>query len=488
MSLDLNELTIAEAGSGLREKRFSSRELVEAALKRAEEDNPRLNSFITITRQEALKRAERIDDAIARKDGVGSLAGIPMAVKDILCTEAIRTTAASKILENYKPPYTATAVRLLEEEGAVAIGKTNCDEFAMGSSGENSAYGPTKNPWDLERVPGGSSSGSAAAVASGAGLFALGTDTGGSVRQPASFSGVVGLKPTYGRLSRYGVIALASSLDQVGIFTRTVEDCAEVLFRVARPDPKDSTTVKKNTPNFPEELKEKLEPLTIGLPKEYFVDGVDKEIRRLIENAVERLGKEGHRFVEVSLPHTDRALPVYYIILPAEASSNLARFDGVRYGYSAAEAADLPSLYTLTREKGFGSEVKRRIMLGTYVLSAGYIDQYYGKAQKVRTIIIQEFDQVFQKVDCLLTPTAPSAAFALGEKSLDPLAMYLSDIFTVTANIAGLPAISIPAGFTRSNLPVGMQLIGPHFSESLLLRLAYLYQSMTDWHAKRPPR
>ncbi len=484
--MNISQLTIKEAHAGLKNKTFSCRELTEACLDRIKRLEPQLNSFITVTGTEAKRRAAAVDASIKQGDKINVLSGLPVAVKDNIMTRGIETTAGSNILKGYRPPYTATVVSQIEKASGLIIGKANCDEFAMGASGENSAYQPTKNPWDLKRVPGGSSSGPAAAVSSGECLYALGSDTGGSVRQPAGFCNLVGLKPTYGRISRHGLISLASSLDQIGIFTKTVEDCAEVLHKISGHDKKDSTSVKKTVTNYPEQLKQKLPKLKLGVPKEFFVDGMDKEVEKVIRKALDKYSEMGYEITEISLPSTPEALAVYYLILPAEASSNLARYDGIRYGLSDdAKAKSLEEIYRHSRAAGFGPEVKRRIMLGTFVLSAGYYDAYYLKAQKVRTLIIQEYQKAFEKVDCILTPTSPTPAFKLGEKYEDPLTMYLSDIFTVSANIAGLPGISIPAGFIN-DLPVGLQIMAPHFEETKLLQVAQAYQNETDWHRQIP--
>ncbi len=484
--MNFSGLTVKEFNTGLKRRDFSCREVVDYYLKRIQQYNHNLNAFLTITDKEAKEKADLIDKKIKQGDELGGLAGITAGLKDNLNTRGIKTTAGSKILENYCPTYSATAVEKIADAGAIILGKTNCDEFGMGASGENSAYGATKNPWDTRRVPGGSSSGSAAAVSAGLCHFALGTDTGGSVRQPAGFCNLVGLKPTYGRISRYGLIALASSLDQIGIFTRTVEDNAMVLQTIAGFDKYDSTSAKKSVPRYYDELSDETPKLKIGIPDEFFIDGMDKGLENTLKASVEKMTKLGFEVESVSLPHTPEALAVYYLILPAEASSNLARYDGIRYGLSAKDKAKkLEDIYQLTRTEGFGPEVKRRIILGTYVLSSGYYDAYYLKAQKVRSLIIKDYQKVFERVDCLLTPTSPTPAFKLGEKYEDPLTMYLSDIFTVSASIAGLPAISIPAGFS-GDLPVGMQLIAPHYQESMLYQIARFYQMNTKWHKKSP--
>ncbi|OGY42873.1 MAG: aspartyl/glutamyl-tRNA amidotransferase subunit A [Candidatus Buchananbacteria bacterium RIFCSPHIGHO2_01_FULL_39_14] len=485
--MNLNQLTIKQANDGLKKKEFSSVELTQACLEQIKKTDKKLGAFITITEDLALTQARAVDK---KGDFSKSLAGIPVAIKDIFCTAGVKTTAASKILENYIPPYSATVVEKLIEQGAVILGKTNMDEFACGSSTETSYFGQTKNPWDLGRVPGGSSGGSAAAIAADQCLYALGTDTGGSIRQPASLCNIVGLKPTYGRVSRFGVIAMASSLDQVGPMTKTVEDTALVLQAIAGLDKKDSTTVPKEVPDYLAELNHEIKGLKIGVPKEYFVAGMDPAVEKTVREAIEKLEKLGAKITEVSLPHAPYGLAVYYIIMPSELSTNLARFDGVRYGFSA-KAKTLFENYLQTRGKGFGAEIRRRIMLGTYSLSAGYYDAHYLQAAKVRTLIKNDFEKTLTKIDCLITPTSPTVAFRIGEKMDDPLTMYLADIFTISINIAGVPAISIPAGFAKpkdgaTEMPVGLQLIGKQFDESTILRVAHQYQQATDWHMKKP--
>jgi len=409
---------------------------------------------------------------VNRGENLPRLAGVPVAIKDVMTTRGVRTTAGSKILDNFIPPYDCTAVARLEAEGAILLGKLNCDEFAMGSSNENSAYGPVHNPRDVTRVPGGSSGGSAAAVAAGMAVATLGSDTGGSIRQPASFCGVVGLMPTYGRVSRYGLIAFASSLDHIGPLTRTVEDAAIMLSVIAGHDPMDSTSAKVPVPDYVAEISKPVRGLKLGVPKEYFAEGLDAEVRTAVENAIQQLASQGAEIIPISLPHTSYAVPAYYVIATAEASANLARFDGVRYGFRSANAKSLAQMYRNTRDEGFGAEVKRRIMLGTYALSSGYYDAYYLKAQKVRTLLARDFENAFQKVDAIVTPTAPTAAFKLGEKSDDPLAMYLADIYTVTADLVGIPGISVPCGQTKTGLPIGLQILGKHFDEGTVLRVA----------------
>jgi len=476
-------LPIHELREKLRKKEISAKELTQIFLKRIEKYDEKISSYLTIN-ENALKEAEEADSRIAGGEE-GELLGIPLALKDIFLTKGLRTTCASKILENFIPPYDSTVVEKLKKEGYVLLGKLNLDEFAMGSSTENSAFGPTHNPWNLERAPGGSSGGSSAAMAARLAAGTLGTDTGGSIRQPAAFCGVVGLKPTYGRVTRYGIIAFASSLDQVGPITSDVEDAAILLKVIAGKDPKDSTSVDREVPDYPSLIKEKVEGLKIGLPEEYFGDGVDEEVLKRIEDAIKVLEKLGVQFKKISLPHTEYAIATYYIVAPAEASSNLARYDGIRYGLRV-KGKDLIDTYFETRSKGFGAEVKRRIMLGTYALSSGYYDAYYLKALKVRTIIRNDFLEAFKEVDAIITPTTPTPAFKLGEKISDPLRMYLSDIFTVSVNLAGLPGISIPAGFTQNGLPVGMQIIGRPFDEVTIMRIGYNYQQETDWHRRIP--
>src|SRR6266571_2481365 len=424
----------------------------------------------------ALALARRIDRMVAEGEVLPPLGGVPVGIKDVMSTRGVRTTAGSKILDKYIPPYDCTAVARLEAAGAVVLGKMNCDEFAMGSSNENSAYNPVRNPHDLSRVPGGSSGGSAAAVAAGMAVATLGSDTGGSIRQPASFCGVVGLMPTYGRVSRYGLIAFASSLDHIGPLTKTVKDAATVLRTIAGRDPMDSTSAELPVPDYVAELDQPVKGMKVGVAKEYLGEGLDAEVRSAIEAAIQKLANLGCEIVEVSLPHTKYAIPAYYLVATAEASSNLARFDGVRYGYRAENVRSLSDVYRRSRDQGFGAEVKRRIMLGTYALSAGYYDAYYLKAQRVRTLLTRDFEEAFKKVDAIVAPTSPTEAFKLGEKVDDPLAMYLADIYTVTANLAGIPGISIPVGRSKENLPIGMQIFGKHFAESTILRVANAYE------------
>ena len=453
---------------------------VEQSITAAEDLNQKLNAFLEIDRAGALERAAAVENS------GGPLAGVPVAVKDNICVRGLQASCGSRILGDYHPPYDATVIERLTAAGAVIIGKTNCDEFAMGSSNENSAFGPVRNPWDTTRVPGGSSGGSAAAVAAGVVPVALGSDTGGSVRQPASLCGVVGLKPTYGRNSRYGLVAFASSLDQVGIFARRVEDVARVLGVIAGRDPRDATTADVPVPDYAALLTGDLKGARLGFPRALFGEGLDREVGDAVKAVVDVYRDLGAEIVEVELPHAKYAIAVYYIIATAEASSNLARFDGVRYGFRAEDAPELRQMYRRTREEGFGAEVKRRIMLGTYVLSAGYYDAYYRKAQQVRTLIKNDFLSAFERCDAIITPTSPTAAFALGEKVDDPLAMYLNDIYTVTANLAGLPGISVPCGLSSERLPIGFQLLGPYWSEPTLFNLAHTYEQARPF-TERPP-
>ena len=474
--MDLTKLTIAELQEQLQKRAVTAREIAEAHLKRIDERDPQVKAFLRLSPERALEQAAAIDRLVEKKQPLPPLAGVPMAIKDVIATRDVPTTAGSRILENYRPPYDATAVSRLEQAGAVILGKTNCDEFAMGSSTENSSYFPTRNPHDLERVPGGSSGGSAAAVADALALASLGSDTGGSIRQPASFCGVVGVMGTYGRVSRYGLIAFASSLDHIGPFARTVRDAAAVLQVMAGRDSNDSTSADVPVPDYAAELEKPVKGMKVGVPKEYFGAGLDTEVRAQVEKGIERLRELGCELREVSLPHTDYAIACYYIIAPAEASSNLARYDGVRYAFRAPGADSLEAMYHTTRGAGFGAEVKRRIMLGTYVLSAGYYEAYYLKAQKVRTLLYQDFVRAFEQVDALVTPTAPTPAFKLGEKTNDPLQMYLADIYTVTGSLAGVPGISVPCGKSKAGLPIGLQLFAKHFDEARLLRLAHAFE------------
>ena len=482
----LTDLTIHELQTLLKNRETSSRELTEAFLTRIAETDKHIGAFITTCEEAALKDADAADARLSAGQA-DALTGIPLALKDIFITEGVRTTCASKILGNFVPPYDGTAVSKLKAQGAVLLGKLNMDEFAMGSSNENSAFGPVKNPWNRDCVPGGSSGGSAACVAARQAVATLGTDTGGSIRQPASHCGVVGLKPTYGRVSRYGVIAYASSLDQVGPLTRDVKDCAIMLGATAGYDPADSTSINLPVPDYQASLKQGIKGLRIGLPKEYFIKGLDPDIQQAIDTAIATLRDLGAEPVEVSLPHTEYAVACYYLIATAEASSNLARYDGVRYGQRVDQGRGLIDMYNQSRAAGFGPEVKRRIMLGTYALSSGYYDAYYLKAQKVRTLIRQDFLDAFNQVDVIVTPVAPTPAFRIAEKTADPLQMYLSDIFTIPVNLAGTCGVSVPCGFSRDGLPIGMQLIGKPFGEETILKTAYAYEQATDWHRHSAP-
>lgn len=483
--MHLYDLTIHEARRLLDAGEISAVELTQAVIDRILAVDNDVRAYLTLTPEEALEQA-RAADAARREGRTSPLLGIPVAVKDVICTAGIPTTCGSRILEDFVPTYDATAVARLKAAGAVILGKTNTDEFAMGSSTENSAFFPTHNPWDLDRVPGGSSGGSAAAVAAGECLGALGTDTGGSVRQPAAFCGIVGLKPTYGRVSRYGLVAFASSLDQIGVMTKDVTDAAIMLGVIAGHDPLDSTSLDVPVPDYTTALTGDIRGMRVGVPKEYFVPGMQKDVEDAVRAALGVLADLGAEIVEISLPHTDYALPVYYLIAPAEASANLARYDGVRYGLRVV-GDSLEDTYKQTRGRGFGPEVKRRIMLGTYALSAGYYDAYYLKAQKVRTLIKGDFDRAFERVDVIVAPTTPTTAFRIGEKVDDPLQMYLSDIFTLSMNLAGICGLSLPCGFDSQGLPIGMQVMGPALGETTVLRVAYAYEQATDWHTRRPP-
>jgi aspartyl-tRNA(Asn)/glutamyl-tRNA(Gln) amidotransferase subunit A len=489
---DLRSLSLDQAKLALRQGQLSSQELTHAYLEHIQATNGRLHSFLTITPQLALDQARQADLRLRawRKDQGApppALLGIPLAVKDVLCVKDVRCTCGSLILENFTPVFNASVVERLRSAGMVILGKTNTDEFAMGSSTENSAYGPTRNPWDLERVPGGSSGGSAAAVAAGLAPLALGTDTGGSVRQPASFCGITGIKPSYGRVSRYGLIAYGSSLDCVGVLGRSAAEVSRVFEVMAGQDPLDATSMDLPLPHIELEMEpeQALSNLRVGVPEEYFISGIQPEVEQKVRQAIQALENCGAQVLPIRLPHTSYALPVYYLIAPAEASANLARYDGVRYGPRAA-AETMWEVFFNTRGQRFGAEVKRRIMLGTYALSAGYYDAYYGQAQKVRTLIKRDFEQAFEQVDVVAAPVAPSTAFRLGEHSDDPLAMYLEDVFTLPANLAGVPGITFPVGFDQHGLPVGMQLMGPHFREDLLIRAAHAYQQITEWHTRKP--
>ena len=483
--MNLSSLTLHEASDKLRKREVSSQELTEAVFQRIAQKDGIIRSYITVCRDAAIAQAKESDDRLKRESSASPLLGIPTAVKDNLLTQGLRTTCASRILDSFIPPYDATAVAKLRSAGAVITGKTNLDEFAMGSSAENSAFFSTRNPWHLECVPGGSSGGSAASVAADQCIVALGTDTGGSIRQPAAFCGIVGLKPTYGRVSRYGVIAFASSMDQVGPMTKDVRDCALLLEAISGHDPADATSVKLPVPSYSKSLTGDIAGFRLGIPKEYLTAGLQPAVDGAMRNAVHQLEKRGAMIEEISLPHTEYAVAVYYIIATAEASSNLARYDGMRYG-QRAEGGDLTETYMLSRAQGFGPEVKRRIMLGTYALSAGYYDAYYLKAQKVRGLIQRDFDAAFEHCDAIITPTSPTTAFKLSEKIKSPLQMYLSDICTISINLAGVPAISVPCGVDHEGLPIGMQVIGKHFDEATILRIAYAYEQQTEWHRNKP--
>ena len=482
----MHQSTLAELSSALESKKISSEELTRVYIERCKKHNVSLNCFITITEDEAIKKAKIADKNRARGNHT-LLTGVPVAQKDIFCTNGVKTTCGSKMLRNFIAPYDATLVKKMNENGFVMLGKTNMDEFAMGSSNETSFFGPAKNPWNNDNVPGGSSGGSASAVAARLCPAATGTDTGGSIRQPASFCGITGLKPTYGRVSRYGMIAFASSLDQGGPMAQTAEDVALIMNVIAGYDGNDSTSANNKIEDYTKNLNDSIKGLKIGLPQQYFDKNLNNDVANLVENGIKELEKLGAKFIDVDLPHTELSIPAYYVVAPAECSSNLSRYDGIRFGHRCNEPKDLKDLYCRSRQEGFGKEVKRRIMIGTYVLSAGYYDAYYLKAQKVRQIIRNDFKEVFDKVDLLAGPTTTGTAFRLNEKLNDPISMYLSDIYTVSANLAGLPAISIPSGFINE-LPVGMQLIGNHFQESLIINVAHQYQKATDWHKKIPKK
>jgi aspartyl-tRNA(Asn)/glutamyl-tRNA(Gln) amidotransferase subunit A len=485
--MQLHTLTIQEAHQLLVTKQVSSVELTQAFLQRIREIDPKIKAYVTVSEELALEQAKKADERIAKGENVTPLTGIPFSMKDCISTRSVRTTCSSKILENYIPQYNATVTDKLAQAGAVLLGKTNMDEFGMGSSCENSAFFNTHNPWDLERVPGGSSGGAAAAMSASLAAFTIGEDTGGSVRMPAGFCGVTGIKPTYGRVSRYGLIALVSSFDSIGPMTRDAHDCATVLEHIAGHDPLDSTTYQSPVPSYTQHINKPVKGMKLGIPKEYFVAGMEAGVETALQEAIRAYEKLGMEIHEVSLPHTQYALPVYYLLLFAEASANLARMDGTRFGLSVSEGAkDVIDIYLKTRQEGFGDEVKRRIMLGAYALSAGYYDAYYLKAQKVRTLLRQDFETAFSNVDILLAPTSPTTAFKLGEKTSDPLEMYLSDIYVVATNPAGVPAIALPCGFSK-DMPVGMQLIGKHLDEQTLFQVAHAYQQVTDWHKQKPP-
>ncbi len=485
--MKLHELTIHQARERLKRREITAVALTEALLERITAVDPRVKAFITVAADNALAEARTADQSLAGGSG-GPLTGIPLAVKDLICTRGLRTTCASRILENFVPPYDAEVIRRLQQAGAILLGKLNMDEFAMGSSTENSGFFATRNPWDLTRTPGGSSGGSAAAVAADLCLGALGSDTGGSIRQPAAHCGVVGLKPTYGRVSRYGLVAFASSLDQIGPLAKNVTDAALLLNAIAGHDPQDSTSVPEAVSDYTTFLQKGLRGVTVGIPREYqAAAGLDPEVAAAVEAAVAVLRDLGAECVEVSLPHAAYAVAAYYVIAPSEASSNLARYDGVKYGLRDSAKTDLIEMYRSTRSKGFGAEVQRRIIIGTYCLSAGYYDAYYGKASQVRTLITADFKEAFRRCDVLISPVAPTPAFKIGEKTDDPLTMYLSDMFTLSANLAGIPGMSVPCGFSAAGLPIGLQLLGPHFSEGPLLRVAFNFEQATDFHRRRPP-
>ncbi|MBI5811044.1 MAG: Asp-tRNA(Asn)/Glu-tRNA(Gln) amidotransferase subunit GatA [Deltaproteobacteria bacterium] len=485
--MNMTGLTIHEISERLSRKEVSSVELTKAFLKRISEIDGKLQTYITVTPSASLNAAQMADKRLSAGKDITPLTGVPISVKDIFCTKGIRTTCASRMLEGFIPPYDAAVVKKLKDAGAVILGKNNMDEFAMGSSTENSAFFPTLNPWSTDSVPGGSSGGSAASVAASLSAASMGTDTGGSIRQPAACCGVTGLKPTYGRVSRYGMIVFASSLDQAGPLTKDVTDAALMLNAIAGHDPLDSTSINATVPDYETFLKKDIKGLKVGIPKEYFIEGMDKEVSNAVNEALSILKRAGAETVPVTLPHTEYAVSVYYLVATAEASSNLARYDGVKYGMRAAGAENLLDMYKKTRDAGFGREVKRRIMLGTYALSAGYYDAYYKKASQVRALIKRDFDEAFKSCDVIATPTAPTAAFKLNEKVADPLTMYLSDIFTISCNLAGIPGISIPCGFTKGGLPIGLQILGRHLDEGTVLKAAFAFEQATEWHKRRPP-
>ncbi len=483
--MKIHEMTAHELHNMLKTKEISAKEITTEIFSHVHQVEDRMKSYITLTEEKAYAAADIVDKKIAGNEEISPLAGIPAAIKDVLSTKGIDTTCASKMLDGYVPPYDAAVIEKLYKNDMVMVGKTNCDEFAMGSSTENSSYFPTRNPWNTDMVPGGSSGGSAASVAAGQAVYSLGTDTGGSVRQPASFCGVVGLKPTYGRVSRNGLVALASSLDQIGPFTKDIRDCAIVMNAIAGYDKKDSTSISRPVPDYTEALKKDIKGLKIGVPKEYFAEGIQSEVRDAIETSLQKLEELGAIVEETSLPHSKYALAVYYLIQPSECSSNLAKFDGVRYGYRDKSAENLIDMYMKTRSEGFGKEVKRRIMLGTYALSSGYYDAYYLKALKVRTLILQDFEKAFGEYDVLVAPTSPTVAFPFGEKTENPLQMYLSDICTIPINLAGIPGLSIPCGFS-DGLPIGLQILGEPFSEEKLLQVGYAFEKNSEFHLARP--
>ncbi|MBI4835255.1 MAG: Asp-tRNA(Asn)/Glu-tRNA(Gln) amidotransferase subunit GatA [Planctomycetes bacterium] len=487
--MELYKHTALEIRDMVLDKKVSSTDVVKDTFKRIDSVEPKIKAYLTLCKETALAQAGKIDEKIRKGEKIGQLAGIPIAIKDNISTQGIKTTCASKILSNFTPPYDAYVIKRIKEEDGIIIGKTNLDEFAMGSSCENSAFGPTHNPHDLSRVPGGSSGGSAAAIASDMAFISLGSDTGGSIRQPAALCGVVGLKPTYGAVSRYGLVAFASSLDQIGPITKDVRDAALMMNVIAGYDPQDSTSVKEFNSSKVEwfkRLEDGVKGLKIGIPKEYFAEGIDKDISKSVYQSIGLLEKLGAKTIDISLPHTEYGIATYYIIAPSEASSNLARYDGVHYGYRTTDYTDLMSMYHKSRSEGFGPEVKRRIMLGTFALSSGYYDAYYLRALKVRRLIKNDFDEAFKKADVILSPTSPIPAFKMGEKLDDPLQMYLCDVMTVSANLAGIPGISIPSGFTKSKLPVGLQILGKPFEEETILRVARTFERETDYHKTKP--
>lgn len=484
--MSLHTLTAKEIAAGVKTKKFSAREVVQSSLDAIKKTNGTLNAYLTILDEAALKQADHVDQKVKEGQPLGALAGVPIAIKDNIMIRGVRTTCASKILGDYIAPYDATVIEKLKAADAVFVGKTNLDEFAMGSSTENSAFGVTRNPWNTECIPGGSSGGSAVAVAARTVPISLGSDTGGSIRQPASLCGILGFKPTYGRVSRYGLVAFASSLDQIGPFTHSAEDMALATGVISGRDQRDSTSVDQVVPDFVHEMKKPIKGLRVGIPKEYFIEGMDPEVKKAVMESAKVLEKLGAVLKDISLPNSENALSVYYILAPSEASSNLARFDGMRYGFRNKDAGNLVEQYALNRRDGFGPEVQRRIMIGTYALSAGYYDAFYAKALKVRTLIKRDFDLAFKEVDVILTPVAPTAAFKMGEKTNDPLTMYLSDVFTIPCNLAGVPGISVPCGFTSKGLPVGVQFYGNLFQDELLLRVSQAYLQETGWDQKAP--
>ncbi|HNZ64255.1 MAG TPA: Asp-tRNA(Asn)/Glu-tRNA(Gln) amidotransferase subunit GatA [Smithella sp.] len=483
--MELSQLTIHELQKKIRNGSATAVQITESVFSRIDAVEERVHAYIRLLKEQAFASAQKADEDIKRGD-IKLLTGIPVALKDIVCTKGILTTCGSHILHNFVPPYNATVVEKLKDAGAIFVGKANMDEFAMGSSTETSYFGPTFNPWDLERIPGGSSGGSAAAVAADECIASIGSDTGGSIRQPAALCGIVGLKPTYGRVSRFGLIAFASSLDQIGPFTKDVEDCAIMMNVLAGYDPRESTSVPENVPDYTQFAGRDIKGWKIGIPKEYFIDGIDAEVNNALKTAMQVIEQSGGQCVDISLPHTQYCVATYYIIAPAEASSNLARYDGVKYGFRAADVRELLEMYKTTRMQGFGAEVKRRIMIGTYALSAGYYDAYYKKASQVRSLIKRDFDEAFKICDVILTPTTPTPAFKIGEKTDDPLQMYLSDVFTISTNLAGIPGISVPCGFTSGGLPIGVQFLAGHFEEGKLIQVASAYEKNAKIEKRRP--